>query len=309
MKTVPAFFKLIRWPNLLFIVLTQVLFYYLVFGSVQQTPHFAHALFAWLVLASVLIAAAGYIINDYFDLHIDVLNKPQKVVIDNSIKRRWAIVLHLVLSAAGVAISFYVSYKTRVLLIGPANLLSVFLLWFYSTTFKCKPLVGNVLIALLTAWVIFVIYFFTGADFLKLTSVPFNEQKLFKLAVVYAGFAFITTLLREAVKDLEDMAGDAALKCRTMPLAWGVPATKMYAFVWLVVTVSSLVILMIYALQSGWWLFPVYVVPLIIYPLVRFFFGLRAARQVHDYHRLSNLIKFVMLTGILSMAFFAFLRS
>lgn len=114
MQTVKAFLKLVRWANLAFIILTQCLFYYIVFGSITQPTAGNNFLFLLLVIASVLIAAAGYIINDYFDLHIDVLNKPQKVVIDRKIKRRWAIVLHLVFSAIGLALSFYISYRTRV---------------------------------------------------------------------------------------------------------------------------------------------------------------------------------------------------
>lgn len=92
--------------------------------------------FVLLSLSSVLIAAAGYIINDYFDLHIDRVNKPDKVVVEKIIKRRWAIIWHWVLSGLGIAIGFYLSWKLRNIFIGPSNTLCVLLLWFYSTTFK-----------------------------------------------------------------------------------------------------------------------------------------------------------------------------
>lgn len=308
MQTVKAFLKLVRWPNLAFIFLTQCLFYYIVFGSITQLPPAKHFLFGLLVVASVFIAAAGYIINDYFDLHIDVLNKPQKVVIDRKIKRRWAIVLHLVFSAIGLALSFYISYRTKVLIIGPANLVVVVLLWFYSTHFKRQVLIGNIVIALLTAWIIVVVYFFTGADFLQRTPSPFNEPKLFKLMIMYAGFAFITTLIREAIKDLEDMRGDAALHCETMPIAWGVAATKVYIGVWLVVTISAIIIILIYALQLGWWPVLLYAIPLVIYPLIGLFRRLKPTETFKEYHSLSSQIKRVMLAGILSMVFFLFLK-
>src|ERR1700722_8091093 len=115
MKLAGAFFRLIRWPNLLFIALTQFLFYYFIL-----LPRFHHLKFEYyanilkpfyfylLSLSSVLIAAAGYIINDYFDLNIDRVNKPERLVVDKLIKRRWAIIWHWALSGVGVLIGFYV---------------------------------------------------------------------------------------------------------------------------------------------------------------------------------------------------------
>src|ERR1700733_10547311 len=165
MRLPGAFFKLIRWPNLSFIALTQGLFYYCILlpslhngGYIDYPDILQPELFYLLSLSSVLIAAAGYIINDYFDLDIDRVNKPGKMVVDKIIKRRWTIVWHWVLSGAGVGLGFYVSWKTRSLAIGPANLGCVVLLWFYSTVFKRKLLIGNVVISLLTAWVILVLY-------------------------------------------------------------------------------------------------------------------------------------------------------
>jgi 4-hydroxybenzoate polyprenyltransferase len=103
---------------------------------------------------SLSIAAAGYIINDYFDLNIDRVNNPYKLVVEKIIKRRWAIIWHLILSGMGIAIGFYLSWKLRNVFIGPSNLFCVLLLWFYSTTFKKKLLIGNILISLLTAWLL-----------------------------------------------------------------------------------------------------------------------------------------------------------
>ena len=114
MKIIVAFFKLVRWPNLLFIALTQMLFYFVVFNAmIQEESYKASSLnFLLLVLASVCIAAAGYIINDYFDLSIDRFNKPHSVIVDKLIKRRWIIIWHWLLSGLGILISLYISYKT-----------------------------------------------------------------------------------------------------------------------------------------------------------------------------------------------------
>ena len=316
MRVIGAFLKLIRWPNLVFIALTQFLYFFCVFRSQILSPLppvFSSYYFLLLVTASVFIAAAGYIINDYFDMHIDAINKPYKVVIDKIVKRRWAIIWHLVLSALGTLLSLYFSYKTGNWIVAAGNAFCVVLLWFYSTTFKKKLLTGNVIISALTAWVILVLYFaytnmgnqqalaFTTWN---LESFGFDIRKLFKYTVLYAGLAFIISLIREVVKDLEDMEGDSRYHCKTMPLVWGVPATKVFVGVWLVVAIASLAILQLYAWQLGNKIIVVYNILLIIAPMIYIIKNLFKAVNSKDYHRLSNAIKFVMFTGILSMLFF-----
>ncbi len=314
MKVAGAFFRLIRWPNLVFIILTQCLYFFCVFRSLivnDLPPVYSETYFFIIVTASVLIAAAGYIINDYFDLHIDAINKPHKVVIDKMVKRRWAIVWHLILSIIGILLSLYFSYKTGNWIVAIGNVLCVILLWFYSTTFKKKLLTGNLIISALTAWVIFVLYFayaYMSDQSLtsgwKLSSFGFDIRKLFKYTILYAGLAFIVSLIREVVKDLEDMEGDARYNCKTMPLVWGVPATKVFVAVWLVVAVGALTIIQFYAWQLGNKLIVFYSIVLIIAPMIYIINKLYKAVNTGDYHALSNAIKFVMLTGILSMLFF-----
>ena len=316
MKLVIAFLRLIRWPNLVFIAVTQWLFYFCVVVSLQAEKASAlqvsqFSLFYLLIAASVLIAAAGYIINDYFDMHIDSVNKPGKVVVDKAVKRRWAILWHLVFSLSGVLISLYISYKTGTWIIVIANIICALLLWFYSTTFKKKLLSGNIIIAALTAWVIIVVYFFAGAAIINyngwhLGNYSFDIKKLYKFTILYAGFAFIVSLIREVVKDLEDMYGDARYQCKTMPIEWGVPATKVFIAVWIIVCCALLAIVQLYVWQSGWWLGAVYCIILIIAPLVFILKKLYTATTPADYHQLSRYIKLVMLTGILSMIFFKF---
>ncbi|MGF2413870.1 MAG: UbiA family prenyltransferase, partial [Ferruginibacter sp.] len=161
MKLVTAFLRLIRWPNLVFIVVTQFLFCYCImfpFNRVGGVFFFDNRSLFFLILSSVLIAAAGYIINDYFDLNIDRVNKPEKLVVEKIIKRRWAIVWHILLSAIGVLLGVYIDLKERTLWVGFANFLCVLFLFGYSASLKKKFLVGNVLISLLTAWVIIVVF-------------------------------------------------------------------------------------------------------------------------------------------------------
>lgn len=319
MKLIIAFLRLIRWPNLVFIAVTQWLFYFAVFFSlyhehlvIYNQLNSSYPLFYLLILASVLIAAAGYIINDYFDIQIDSINKPEKNVVDRILKRRWVIVWHWIFSLAGVLISFYISAKTNKWLIGILNMFCVLLLWFYSTHFKRMLIIGNLVIAALTAWVIVVVYFFAGATLLNFRgwnpeAFPFNVKLFYKSTMLYAGFAFVMSLIREVIKDMEDMLGDARYNCKTIPLMWGVPATKVYAGVWITVSMASLLIVQLYAWQSGWWLSAIYCLLFIIIPLGFILKKLVSATSVADYHKISSIIKLVMLTGILSMIFFKFL--
>lgn len=315
MSLIGPFLKLIRWPNLVFIAITQTLFNYSIvhplFRQAGVVPNLTHKNFILLAIASVLIAAAGYIINDYFDVNIDQVNKPNRVLVDKIIHRRWAIFWHMFLSVLGVVISFIVSFslKDGYFIIGFVNFLCVLVLWVYSTTYKRKILVGNILISLLTAWTVLVIYAAEIPHLLN-QSIQAHQQytsvltKLFRIAALYSGFAFIISLVREVVKDIEDVEGDRKGGCRTMPIAWGIPASKIFAAVWLVVLICLLFITQFYVVQFGWWIFAVYMIITVILPMIYIIKKLYIYSRPKDYSRLSKWIKIVMLTGILSMAFF-----
>jgi 4-hydroxybenzoate polyprenyltransferase len=310
MKLIAAFFRLIRVLNLLFIVLTQALFQYFIVVPMMSSNNVSPALslkyFSLLTLSSVLIAAAGYIINDYFDLNIDRINKPGKNVVEKVIKRRWAIIWHWALSFFGVLIGFYIGWKVGVFWLGLANLTCVAALWFYSTTFKKKLLSGNIIISLLTAWVVMVVGFVTHYRMVTNYDI-FGAQfasKLLRFTFLYAGFAFIICLVREVVKDIEDMGGDAKYGCRTMPIVWGIHVSKVFAVTWLVVLTAALCIVFAYVLQFKWWLPAAYCLVFVILPLFLILRRFFSAQTKKDFRALSYMIKLVMFTGILSMMFF-----
>ena len=308
MKIFLAFFRLIRWPNLVFIILTQALFeyciYYRVFPVSVRYQNEQQQFFL-LVAASVCIAAAGYIINDYFDLNIDQINKPKKVIVNAIISRRWVILWHLILSLIGLLLTILALPFTLHWPLIIANFVSIFLLLFYSSSLKKKLLIGNVLISLLTAWVIGIIFLSKmNLGLMRGEGDEILHVRFFRFAILYGGFAFIISLIREVIKDMEDMEGDRKYGCRTMPIVWGLNASKVFVAVWLIVLISALVILQIYVLQYGWWLSIVYCVLFIIVPLLWIFNKLFAANASQDFHILSSAIKIIMLTGILSMLFF-----
>lgn len=303
MNLVSAFFRLVRWPNLVFIALTQALFYFCIYLPLYHQQQTAKLVL--LIFASVFIAAAGYIINDYFDLNIDRVNKPEKNVVDKVIHRRAAIIWHLVLSFTGVlltALAVGLSYWFLIL----ANIICVALLWFYSTSFKRKLLIGNIVISLLTAWTILILFFAFSNPSDAFNSSDPESARFFRFAFLYAGFAFIISLIREAVKDMEDLEGDARYGCKTLPIVAGIKATKVYAATWTTVLIATLIVLQIYVLQFGWWPSVIYGVILVIVPLVFLVIKLRTSASSSDFSALSSMTKWIMLAGILSMFFFRF---
>jgi len=314
MKQLLAFFRVMRWPNLVFIAITQLLFHFCVVvpsaqGHIYNFPlRLTTPLLLLLCFSSICIAAAGYIINDYFDINIDEVNKPAKMVIGRTISRRWGVLWHLILSAIGLMIGGYVSMQLGNWLVAVGNGVCVILLWVYSTTFKRQLLIGNLVISALTAWVILVLLvaelpgWWTGE--LVNDTEKSTVARLSRIGVLYAAFAFILSLVREVVKDMEDMDGDRKEGCRTMPIEWGIQASKVFAGVWLVVLIVTLIITQVYVLQFGWWLSASYILLFVIIPLIFIFKKLPPAATTADFARLSKMLKWVMLLGILSMMFF-----
>ncbi len=305
MRALLPFLKLVRLPNLIFIILAQSLFQFCIYYAIYpERPAGDLRQFILLVLASVFIAAGGNIINDYFDLNIDRINKPQKVILDRFISRRKALGWHLVLSVGGVLLTaLAVNPFSRWYLV-VANLGCVLLLWIYSARFKRDVLIGNVIISLLTAWTILIIFLskFSIADAFHYG--PPEKLKFFRFAILYAGFAFVISLIREAIKDIEDMPGDSRYHCHTMPIAWGIRVTKVYIAVWVIILIAVLMVIQFYVLQFRWWIAVVYCFLFILIPLLILFKKLLGAEGVNDFNALSRLTKAIMLSGILSMIFF-----
>ncbi len=267
-----------------------------------------HGIYFWLLVISyVFIAAAGYIINDYFDLNIDQINKPQKVIVAKLISRRWVLMWHGLLSLSAIILNIYVDGEAHNKhLPSLAAFGCVVLLFLYSPSLKKKFLIGNILVAAITAWVIPILTLCEANHLIFINRIPasFDNEKLVRLTFLYTGFAFIISLIREVVKDMEDIDGDRRYECKTMPIVWGINATKVFIAVWLIVLITVLTAAQFYVLQFKWWTSILYSFTLIIAPLVYIFLKLFTAKSPQDFHQLSSTIKFVMFTGILSMIFF-----
>jgi len=275
---------LIRLPNLMIIVLTQYFTAIFLIGANQpyQKYLFDPGLFL-LSLSTVLIATAGYIINDYYDIKIDYLNKPYRVVVGDHLRRRIALALHWALNIAGVLAGVFVH-----LYLGIINLMAAFLLWFYSNHLKRVPFLGNFTVAFLTS--------------LSLLVVLIIYPDRVRLVIVYAVFAFFINLIREIIKDMEDWKGDKAFGCRTLPIVWGIRNTKYLLYLLMIIFIVLLAWL---SIKLDNYLLKVYFAVLSI-PAVFFIHKLIKSDTTKDFYYLSGFSKIIMLSGIISMIFFKF---
>lgn len=273
---VASFLRLTRIWNLLIIALAQYFTVaYLVDSETIRNPR----LFL-LSVSTMLIAAAGYIINDYYDVKIDFINKPDRVVVGRSITRRYALFLHGIFSGMGILIGIYLS-----LWIGAVNLFSVWLLWLYSNTLKRKPFIGNFAVAILT-----------GLSILVVDALFYPHHSLIW---IYALFAFFMTLIREIVKDMEDLKGDNTFGCRTLPIVWGIRRTKGVIF-----GILLLFVTLVLTLNRAYSQLPLYYYILFLFiPLSLLAFWLLRADMKRDFTWLSTFCKLILVLGIFSMAF------
>lgn len=298
-----AFLKLIRIENLLIIVLTQCCIQYVVLDDLIKFTHFNNFLFSISLLSTVLIAAAGYIINDYFDVKTDKINRPNTVVLDVVIKRRWAMVLHIVFNSLGLLLGIYLALKCHHLKLALFQLSSILLLWFYSTHFKKQLLVGNIVVSCLTATIplmpLFYNYYYTPEISSMLLQTSGGLIKLAFYGVIgYSLFAFLTSLAREVIKDMEDFNGDAQTGCKTMPIVWGIVTSKVFVFFVIIITIGMLLLVSLYFLKLHALFSFYYILVLTVVPLLAIIFMIIKAKSNKDFKLVSILLKFVMLFGI-----------
>lgn len=311
-----AFFNLIRWPNLLTIVLTMVLMRYAVIEPVLSktnitlytlagnADHMTLQLpwydFVILVIAIVCIAAGGYVINDYFDIRTDLINRG-KVIVGTKIPRKQAIMWHNAFNLAGVAAGIYVSWKIGYFLIGILFLLVSGLLYFYSATYKRQFLIGNIVVAVLTAMVpllvpIFEVPALSQYYAVNAVSTP-DLSKIYYWVGGFAVFIFLTTLTREIIKDIEDFEGDVAYGRNSIPVVIGILASKIVA-----ISLSLITIAMLYLI---WYFFHHDLITLLYFsaavtlPLLLVIIHLTTGKSPKQLRGASSIMQIAMLTGIL----------
>lgn len=296
--------NLIRWKNLLMIALMQLLIKYAFLEPYGVATSLDTLGIILLIIATVCIAAAGNVINDINDVETDFINKPNKIIIGKSISEKTAYNLFIVLNVIGVGVGYYLSNT-----VGRSGFFSLFviisvLLYVYSTYLKQLFLIGNLVISVLVALSIVIVGLFE--------LIPnINEQNqtiqllYFKTILNYAYIAFILNLIREIAKDVEDMEGDTKADMHTLPIIIGKEKTKYVLFILSLITLFIIGYYVVDSLYNNQ-IAVIYFLIFIITPLLYLNIKILSAQIKTDYIHISNILKWIMLFGMLSLLLYTY---
>jgi 4-hydroxybenzoate polyprenyltransferase len=305
-----AFLKLVRYKNLLMVLLTLILTKYALIESFVSSSYLNGFEFLILATSIIFITAGGYIINDIFDIQADKINKPGKVLVEKTITKKNAKILYTLFAVIGLSLGIYISYKLGEINYSLIFLFTIISLYLYSKKLKGIAIIGNLTVSLLVALTIVTVFLFESINTLKASNLIeaigqlFNSLSLSIKVLGYTIFAFTITALREVIKDIEDIKGDYAVKMKTLPIILGIESTTKllffytgFIFIFLIFVLKELIelpYLMGYSLLF------------VLLPFAWFMYKLRIAKKTKHFNQLSKLLKLIMFFGILSMILFKF---
>lgn len=303
------FFNLIRWKNLIMIALVQYLIKYALLLPFYESYGVTTTLnaygFALLVLATICIAAGGYIINDIYDVETDKVNKPNKVIITKSITEKKGLILFISFNVIGVGLGFYLSHVVDKSVFFMLFFIASALLYIYSSYLKQMLLIGNIVVSLVVTLSILLVGIFELLPVINDTNRPV-QIFFFRIILDYAIFAFMINLIREMIKDIEDIDGDYKAGMQTLPIVLGRDRANKIVFFLSLIPLFSVIYYVItnffkQQLLVGYFL--VFVIAPLIYITIKLF----SAELKSDYKHISLMLKLVMLTGMLSLLLYTFI--
>jgi len=311
------YLKLIRYKNLIFIAFAQVVMRQVVLVPILQTFGFDATMdttmLFLLITATVLIAAGGYVINDYFDVKIDFINKPDKQIVGNEISRHKAMLLHQILTGSGVVCGLLLAFFARSFTLAFIFIVIPGLLWFYSASYKRQFLIGNLVIAFISAITILIVGIaqlaFLQKEYGSLVFETPIPTHFYAWIGGFALFSFLLTLIREIIKDVEDEKGDREMECRTLPIKWGIKKTKLFLYCLTALTVILLLLANFYFIHFDGTLTLRYILFGIILPFIALCYLIYKAIVKTDFHQASNLSKVIMFIGVLYSFVFYYLQA
>jgi 4-hydroxybenzoate polyprenyltransferase len=249
----------------------------------------------------MLTAGAGYVINDIYDRNIDKLNKPHLVIINRYVSVRSAENFYVVINLLAIAIGVYVSYKNNLRSLSLLFPIVAGILYFYSNTYKSIFLFGNILVSVLSAMIPFTVILFDlpllyqkFKSFIGLSD--FNFNLIIYSFSIYAGFAFLISLFREIIKDIEDFEGDNAMGKNTLPVAYGTSTSRVISLIILGILILGVFFIMLKYLHDP--ISMAYILGFILAPIIYIFVLLIKAKEVKDFAQISKISKIIMLLGI-----------
>lgn len=316
MQIILAYLRLVRWVNLLIITLAIYWFYAYIIRPVNiaaiYTSLFTFTELILFILSIVSVAAAGNVINDYFDIEIDRTQRPERPLPSGTISLDAAYTLYFLLNLVGVGLGFYLSWQNNNYRLGYIYIIAALLLYLYSASLKKIAVVGNVVVASLIA-VIFLLVFVFEANFVSI--IPLDEldkekalRVIYYQVIGYALFAFFTNFAREVVKDMEDMKGDELHKVKSLPVVAGLNVAKIAAAFITLVVISGLGFVQYIMWHGQAFKQFAYIAVLLQLPLlVSFIFTLKG-KQPADFKIVSLLLKVIMFLGIATLPIFYLLN-
>jgi 4-hydroxybenzoate polyprenyltransferase len=293
------YLNFIRWKNVVMIGVLLFLIKYVLFQRFELNVALDHLHYSILALSTICIAIAGYIINDINDVEADRINKPKRLYVGSKISRTRSYNLFIVFNSIGLLAGMYLSYHVGHTSYFIIYVLTSLLLYQYAKYLKKKLLIGNLLVAFAVFLSIVLPLVF---DLLPVTN-PLNESRqvvVFKLIGVLALFGFFITVIREFVKDLEDVQGDKKIGARSLPIVIGIQKTKGVVLA-CTLLLSSAIAFFAVMLVSFDRIATVYLSIFVLAPLLYFMFYLWKAKSQNELHRSSGILKIVMLLGILTL--------
>jgi 4-hydroxybenzoate polyprenyltransferase len=303
-----AFLRLIRWPNLIIIPLVMIAIRYAILEPMLRISNLKIAMpdldFWLMVTATILLGSAGYIINDYFDRKIDLINKPRKVIVGQKMSRISAITLHISFNTIAILIGLYLAWQVHLWWVAAVYVMVTGIFWFYSTAYKKMLFVGNVIVSILTGMVPMQVllfeYTYQANNGLEIIGKGPLQNQLFIISlwvISFSFFAFMTNLIREIVKDFEDIRGDMRYGRSSAPIVIGITNTK-----WIVQVLTAIMIAAIAYIASRVvldWFSWIYISILILLPILTHMVLIHFAVKKNQFHRISQLMKLIMFTGLL----------
>jgi len=268
-------------------------------------PGLNHTMFFILVASVVLISAAGYIINDYFDVKADEINKPEKIIVGRQIERRWVMFAQILINFVGLVLGYLCAKTINRPHLVSYHIFAICLLWYYSAHLKKKLIIGNIVVALLTALVCWIVVAF---EWYKLSVNTFGNSISNQMVIygfIYAMFAFLVNLKREIIKDAEDMDGDIVLNSNTIPLKYGLKATRNIVITLAAFSTLLISFFIIFNFQAQYNYRPIKLLALLLVGIPFLLVSIKTfkADTKSAYHQISNWLKIIMFFGILSMFF------
>tara|TARA_B110000261_G_scaffold157760_1_gene193242 strand:- start:160 stop:1122 length:963 start_codon:yes stop_codon:yes gene_type:complete len=318
MSSIISFLKLIRLKNLIIVALTQLVIKFSLINPFVNNFMLSDNQFYLLILSTVFITASGYIINDIYDVKTDKVNKEESRIIGKSITSRNAISWYIIFNFLGLGLGIYIAYIVKQPYYSLVFIYCIFSLWTYSKRMKTSFLFGNLQVSLLTALSIFNVALF---DIIS-NGINKNtgEMMIFKIIIFYSAFAFITTFIREIIKDLEDIEGDKKIQAKTLAITYGIEKTKWVSLIFTIFTFLGIAYFQYFQYSianskfefdiSIWGVNKIAIIYVIFIQLLFLFLGFKIynSKLKNDFYFISQLSKIIMIVGILSIPLFTYLQ-